>query len=212
MWVGLGSDEAPPPSPKFHDQTGLQPAVMFVELSVNVKTCFFFFPEVGWTLAFAMGARHDGGVGVGDAVGVGPDGVAVGEAVGEADGVADGLTDGPAPRSEGVMAMVADALEERVMFWPRIQVRMGVTSVKWPFTVTVAVLGSAAVPAAHDGSQVMLTSEVATVTKEFFASLRVRHMTRLLVASHGCPAAKDVGETEASRAPSRAAFVMVICE
>jgi hypothetical protein len=195
---------------------------MFSDRSVKTNSVLFFFPDNGLTLKLALGAEHATGVGTGDGVGV-----AVGEleplldALGDGDGdgddpdgVGDGLGDDvvTAPRV-GAMAIVADADADRVTSDPprRIDIS-GINGEKWPWTSTVTVCGDAQVPAEQDGLQLNETSASVTVTQESLASLRVRHITRLVISSHGWPADHEVGETAASMAPSRAALVMVICE
>ncbi len=85
----------------------------------------------------------------------------------------------------------------------------GVTSWKVPVTRTATVLPS---PTAQLGLQVRLTPAGATVTKDPCDSVTTRHITRLVVALQGWPALNDVGLREASTAPSRAAFRIVIWE
>jgi hypothetical protein len=99
---------------------------MFVDVSVKTKTVTFFLPLAGATVKLATGAIQGAGVGVGLAVGagvgVGPGGgvgVGVGVGVGEGDGV--GVDAAP---TTGVMAIVADAVWARVMFWPPVNVPM----------------------------------------------------------------------------------------
>jgi hypothetical protein len=220
-YVGFRSDEVPAPSPKFHDQTGAQPAVMFSDVSVNVNTVpgrpgLFRKPLVGETVNCAVGAKQGVtvGLGVGVAVGAGvadPDGVGagVGVGVGVGDGVGDGVGVDATPVAGGV-AICTDADERNVTFCPPVNAAMsGVSRRKWPVTVTVAVWPE---PVVQVGVQVMATSLVETLTNEPLASLMTRHMTRLVVVLHAEFATKDVGLDDASTAPSRAALDTVICE
>ena len=65
MWfAGLWADEMPVPSPKFHDQMLLQPAVdMLIELLVVSNWVMFLRPLIGLTVKTEMGARaHEVGV------------------------------------------------------------------------------------------------------------------------------------------------------
>ena len=57
MWfAGLWLDEMPLPSPKFHDQMLLQPAVvMLVELLVVSNCVTFFLPLIGLTVKLEIG-------------------------------------------------------------------------------------------------------------------------------------------------------------
>ena len=85
----------------------------------------------------------------------------------------------------------------------------GVMTVNAPSTRTVTVLPSAG---AQVGEQLRLTPAGASVTKDPFASLRVRHMTRFVALSHAPPDTNEPGLTAASMAPSRAALDSVIDE
>ena len=81
--------------------------------------------------------------------------------------------------------------------------------VKRPRTVTATVLPRAG---RHDGEQAMVTSAGVTAANPPLASLTARHITRLVILSHGAPGTNDVGSAEASSAPSRAALASVIVE
>ena len=119
VYDGFCADDAPLPSPKFHDQMRLQIGLpMFVEVSVKWNTVTFLTPVKldGTTVKLATGETHGAGVGVGVGDGVGDtlpvgvgDGVANGVGVG--DGVGVGVENVP---PVGVMAMVASASPVRV--------------------------------------------------------------------------------------------------
>jgi len=194
---------------------------MFVEPSVKL----ILLPPTAAHEKLATGARHGWGVGVGDG-----DGEGVGEGVGEADGTGvgegegvgvgvgdgegegegEGVGVGPAA-SAGAVAIWAVEFDAIVKVWPPVNtLSNGVMSWNVPVTWTTTVLPSAL--AQVPGLHVRLTFAGATVTNEFCDSVITRHMTRFDVALHGWPAWNDVGLTEASSAPSRAAFRIVICE
>jgi hypothetical protein len=220
MYVGLLFEEEPEPSPKFHDQIGLQPGPMLVEESVNAKVVpaeLFFLrkPDVGFTEKLAFGAKQAGvgdGVGLGVGVGalvdvdVGPGvGVAVGAGVGLGVGVGGGVGATPPTGAEAIWAVASAA---RGTDWPPVKTAInGVMRLNVPSIRTVTVLPMAA---AHDGAQVMLTSAAPTVTNESLDSLMARHMTRFVDLLQGAPATNEAGFTAASIAPSRAALDSVI--
>ena len=82
-------------------------------------------------------------------------------------------------------------------------------SEKLPRTVTATEFSSVG---AHDGVHETVTSDGETATNSPLASLTARHITRLATLSHAAPGMNDVGCTDASNAPSRAAFARVIVE
>jgi hypothetical protein len=110
--------------------------VIFVDVSVNWKSVFFFFPLVGLTVKFATGA---GQLTLGAAVGDG-DGdaepLAEADALGDALGVGDGLGVGVGVGVDtgavtGVIVIVATALPTSVRFCPPVNTAMnGVKSEK----------------------------------------------------------------------------------
>ena len=151
------------------------------------------------------------GLGVGDAVGpaVGA-GVGLGVGLGDGEGVGVGVAVGTAAARGGSVMIWAEADEVIVTSLPpRNGARIGVSRVKWPRTVTLTVFP---MPVEQDGLHATETSAFATWTNEPLASLRTRHMTRLVVVWQTEFAWNEVGLYAASYAPSRAAFVIVTCE
>src|SRR4029078_3196274 len=132
--------------------------------------------------------------------------VAVGAGVGVGVGVGVGAEVG-ADAIVGCVSICADALEVRVsLVPPRNPARSGVSSWKWPLTVTVAMLPIAAVQA---GEQAIDTSEVETEKKEAFGSVTTRHMILFVFLSQAALEMKEVGLSAACIAPSRAALPTV---
>lgn len=180
---------------------------MWVDVSVKAITLLAGFVHV----KFATGAVQNGvGAAVAVGVGVGPPGGAVGVAVGA--GVGTGVAVGPGPEvSTGAVLIWAVALELKVTFWPPVKIAMsGVIRWKCPVTVTVTL---DPIPLAQPaGLQLRATSAGATVTNDDCVSLTARHMTRLVTALHAALGVKEVGSSDASIAPSRAALTIVIRE
>ena len=134
------------------------------------------------------------GVGVGPGVGVG-----VGAGVGVA----------PAPGSGATPSCATDDAES-VTCGPTICASTGVRSVKWPATVTVTVSPRAGVVGHGLGEHASVTSAAVISYIEPLASLSTRHRTRFVSLSHGFVLSNEVGLRAASRAPSLAAFSIVI--
>src|SRR6185295_2051847 len=104
----------------------------------------------------------------------------------------------------GRTASCAVALDVTLTVWlPRIGVRNGVSSGTEPVTRTVTEWPRASLQG--DGLETSEMFDEVIVVDAPTDSVRTAHTTRLVSALHGAPAWNEVGCTDASRAPARAA-------